>query len=96
MNVAVVKVRRLISKNKAIAAAVTSLGGVLAADAYSLIATGNWNVAETRTAIGAVALAVITYGFTYATSAGDAEIEPQLDQNTASDPQPKQVVIQPV
>lgn len=75
METAVVQVRKLLSKNKAIAAAVTTFGGVLAADAYSLIATGDWNVAETRTAAGAFVLAVLTYGITWATSAGEAEVE---------------------
>lgn len=97
MNTAVVKVRRLISKNKAIAAAITTFGGVLAADAYSLIATGDWNVAETRTAAGAFVLSLLTYGVTWFVSAGTAEIEtPQFDQSTEADPQPKQVVAEPV
>jgi len=78
MNTVVVKVRRLISKNKAVAAGLTTFGGALATAAASWISTGNLDPSEVRVAAGGFVLALITAGVTYATSAGDAEVEPKL------------------
>jgi hypothetical protein len=75
VNTTVVKVRKLISKNKAIAAGVTTLSGAVGTAAVSAIVTGKVDPTEIRTAAGGLVLAVITYVATYLTSAGDAEVE---------------------
>jgi hypothetical protein len=73
-NTTIVKVRKLISKNKAIAAAVTSFAGVELATLVTWINTGAFDATETRTAVGGLLLALGTYAVTWATSAGDAEV----------------------
>lgn len=75
MNVTVLKVRKLISANKAIAAGVTTFLGVVGTAAVSVIVTGNVDPTEIRTAGGGLVLALITAGATYLTSAGDAQVE---------------------
>jgi hypothetical protein len=75
VNTTVVKVRKLISKNKAIAAGVTTLSGAVGTAAVSAIVTGSIDPTEIRTAAGGLVLALVTYGATYLTSAGTAEVE---------------------
>jgi predicted regulator of Ras-like GTPase activity (Roadblock/LC7/MglB family) len=75
MSTAIVSVRKLISKNKAIAAAVSTLLGSLGSAAVSVIVTGNIDPTEIRTAAGGVVLSLVTYVATYLTNAGDAEVQ---------------------
>jgi hypothetical protein len=97
VNVAVVKVRKLVSNNKAIAAALSSFGTIASGALATWIASGQFDAAELRISAGALVASLITGGVTWAVSAGDAVIEGgQLDQLTAGDPVPKQVVIEPV
>lgn len=95
-NTAVVKVRRLVSNNKAITAGVTPFIGALASTVATWMYSGQFDAAEIRLSAGGLVLALATAGATWLTSAGDAEIEPQIDQTTAADPVPQQVVIEPV
>lgn len=74
-NTAVVKVRKLISSNKAIAAALTSFAGVELGALVTWIQSGAFDATETRTAVGGLILALGTYAVTWATSAGDAVVE---------------------
>lgn len=71
----VVVVRRLISANKAIAAGLSHVATVAAADAAIWIASGNFDATELRVAAGGLASAIITTVVTYFVSAGDAEVE---------------------
>jgi hypothetical protein len=97
MNTAVVKIRRLISSNKAIAAGITSFAGAVGGAVVSWIGSGVFDATEIRLSAGGLVLALITAGATWLTSAGKAEIDtPQFDQSTQADPQPKQVVAEPV
>ena len=93
---AVVTVQRLISANKAISAAVTTLALALATALSTWIADGTVDLTPTRAALGGLVFSVIVGAATWAVSAGKAEIAPQHDQRTEGDPQPQQVVIEPV
>jgi hypothetical protein len=73
-NTTVVKIRRLISNNKAIAAALTSFTGVELAALATWIQTGKFDAAETRTAVGGLLLSLGTFAVTWLVSAGDAEV----------------------
>ena len=96
-NTAVVQVRRLVSKNKAVAAGVSALASSLGLAVASWIGSGEFDAAETRLSLGSLAVALIAAGATYLTSAGDAEIStPQFDKDTTNDPIPQEVVVQPV
>ena len=82
MNTAVVKVRALVSKNKAIAAALTSFAGVELGALVTWIQSGTFDATETRTAVGGLILALGTYAVTWFTSSGDAIVElPQADKS---------------
>lgn len=74
MNVVVVKIHRLISSNKAIAAGVTALAGSLGGAAASWIGSGAFDATEVRLSGGALLLAIITAGATWLVSPGEAEV----------------------
>ena len=81
MNTAVVQIRKLISKNKAVAAGLTAFGLALAGAAQNAIADGVIDTSQIEIAGGGLVAAIIIAGVTYLTSAGDAEVElPQPDK----------------
>lgn len=75
MNVAVVQVRKLLSKNKAIAAGLTAFGLALAGAAQNAIADGVIDTSQVEIAGGGLVAACIIAGVTWLVSAGDAEVE---------------------
>ena len=93
-NTAIVKVRRLVSNNKAIAAALSTFGTALSGAVATWVYSGQFDATELRLSAGGLIAAAITGAITWATSAGDAEIEPQIDKATEGDPRPNEVVIQ--
>lgn len=71
----VVKVRRFVGKQKAIAAALTTVLGTIGAALTSVIVTGNVDWTETRIALGGLALAGFNYLAVFITSSPEAEID---------------------
>jgi hypothetical protein len=76
MTTTVQTVVRLIDKNKAVAAFLAPLVTAVGAALASWIVTGDFNEAETRTAVAGVVLAAVSGISTYLTRAGTAEVGP--------------------
>lgn len=74
-NTVIVEVRRLLDKNKAVAAGLTAFSLALAAALANLIETGDVDWTEARIAGGGLVAALIVAGVTYLVSPGSAEVD---------------------